>query len=198
MKPKTPRWMQDAWSFRSRILKEFSNPQNMKVLDLMAQELAQAFIRGNKVLACGNGGSACDAMHFCEELTGQYKKKRKALPALSLLDASHLTCVANDYGFDSVFQKGVEAFGQAGDVLLAISTSGNSANILKAVKYAQKEGLVVVALLGKDGGKLKGKADLEIIVPAMETEYIQEIHIKCIHTLIEAVERILFPELYTK
>lgn len=135
-------------------------------------------------------------MHFAEEFTGRFRKERPALPAISLSDSSHITCVGNDYGFDYIFSKGVEAFGQEGDMFFGISTSGNSPNVIEAVKEAKKRGLKTVALLGKDGGKLKGMCDYEFIIPGETSDRIQEIHMMILHVIIEGVERILFPENY--
>jgi D-sedoheptulose 7-phosphate isomerase len=162
----------------------------------MSSALTACFQAGNKVLACGNGGSACDAIHFAEEFTGRFRKHRKALPVIPLTEAAHLTCVANDYGFDEVFARGVEAYGKPGDLLLAISTSGNSRNVIRAAETAQAQGMGVLLLLGKTGGKLKGRGDHELIVESETTERIQEIHMLALHALIESVERSLFPENY--
>ena len=131
----------------------------------------------------------CDAMHFAEELTGRYRDDRRALPAVSISDPSHLTCVGNDYGFDAVFERYVQAMGQSGDVLLAISTSGNSKNVIKAAEAARQQGLVVVGLTGKDGGALAPLCDAEVRVPWNgHADRIQEVHIKCIHALIDHIE----------
>jgi D-sedoheptulose 7-phosphate isomerase len=155
---KTP--IQRALTESHRVLGAFAaDPANVGVLGRMADLLAEAFRQGNKGLACGNGGSACDALHFAEEFTGRFKGDRKALPVIPLLDGANLTCVANDYGFEQIFSRGVEAYGKPGDVLLAISTSGNSVNVIRAVEAARKAGVLVLLLLGKDGGKLKGKGD---------------------------------------
>ncbi len=152
--------------------------------------LVNAFQNGNKVLTCGNGGSHCDAMHFAEELTGRYRNNRPALPAIAISDPSHLSCVSNDYGFEYVFSRFVEGVGQKNDILVGISTSGNSKNIIRAVKVAQKKGMKTLLLLGKDGGKLKDKSDVEIIVPHFGyADRIQEIHIKIIHIFILLIEK---------
>jgi D-sedoheptulose 7-phosphate isomerase len=178
-------------------LQQFCNDeQNFKTTQLIVDALSQSFSHGKKILACGNGGSACDAIHLCEEFTGQYRKYRKALPAISLTDVAHVTCVGNDFGFDEIFSRGVEAFGQAGDWLFGLSTSGNSKNIIRAVEVAQDRKMKTVALLGKDGGKLKGMCDYEFIIPAQTSDRIQEIHMMILHIIIEGVERKLFPENY--
>lgn len=158
--------------------------------------LIETFKNDGRVMSCGNGGSLCDSMHFAEELTGRYRKDRKPLGATSIMDPSHMSCVANDFGYDHVFSRFVEGWGRQGDCLLAISTSGNSQNVIKAVEEAKKKGMKVVGLLGKSGGKLKDMVDFPLIVPSQITDRIQEIHIKCIHIMIEGVERSLFPENY--
>ncbi len=170
--------------------------ENLSTMAAMVEALSACFAAGNKVLACGNGGSACDAIHFAEEFTGRFRKDRKALPVIPLTDAAHLTCVANDYGYEEVFARGVEAYAKPGDLLLAISTSGNSPNIIRAVETARKLGVGVLLLMGKTGGKLKGRGNWEIIVSAESTDRIQEIHMMVLHILIEGVERRLFPENY--
>ena len=172
------------------------NDENIEKTEKIAQELALAYKNGKKSLIAGNGGSNCDAMHFAEEFTGRFRKDRRALPSISISDSSHITCVGNDYGFDFVFAKGVEAFGQEGDFFFGISTSGNSKNIIEAVKSAKERNLKTVALLGKDGGKLKGVCDHEFIIPGETSDRIQEVHMMILHIIIEGVERILFPENY--
>ena len=179
------------------LLKKFiEEEEERKETEKVAKKLADIFTKGNKVLICGNGGSNCDAMHFIEEFTGRFRKDRRALPSISISDSSHITCVGNDYGFDFVFAKGVEAFGQEGDFFFGISTSGNSKNIIEAVKSAKERNLKTVALLGKDGGKLKGVCDYEFIIPGETSDRIQEVHMMILHIIIEGVERILFPENY--
>ena len=172
------------------------NEENIEKTEKIAQELAQAYKNGKKSLIAGNGGSNCDAMHFAEEFTGRFRKERRALPAISISDPSHITCVANDYGFEYIFSKGVEAYGQEGDMFIGISTSGNSPNVIKAVEQAKAQGLVTVGLLGKDGGKLKGMCDYEFIIPGKTSDRVQEIHMMILHIIIEGVERIMFPENY--
>ncbi len=167
-----------------------SDPAQVQAINDAAQLLVERFKASNKVISCGNGGSHCDAMHFAEELSGRYRDDRPALAALAISDPAHLTCVGNDYGFDHVFSRYVEAVGQEGDVLLAISTSGNSRNVMLAIEAARKRDMKVIVLSGKDGGKMKGLADVEIIVPHFGyADRIQEIHIKVIHLLIGLVEQ---------
>ena len=172
------------------------NEENIEKTEKISQELALAYKNGKKSLIAGNGGSNCDAMHFAEEFTGRFRKDRRALPSISISDSSHITCIGNDYGFDFVFAKGVEAFGQEGDFFFGISTSGNSKNIIEAVKMAKEKKLKTVALLGKDGGKLKGVCDYEFIIPGETSDRIQEVHMMILHIIIEGVERTLFPENY--
>ena len=157
-----------------------------------AEMLATAFRAGNRLYACGNGGSACDAMHLVEELVARYKRDRPGLPAHHLLDAPTLTCWSNDYDYASAFRRQVEALARPGDVLVAISTSGGSPNVLQAAEAAAERGVHVLALSGRDGGRLKDVATLSLVVPAQATERIQEGHITLIHLLCELVERDLF------
>lgn len=172
------------------------NQSNLENLDRVSETIANIFSNGGKVLICGNGGSHADALHFAEEFTGRFCKDRRALPAIALGEATHVTCTSNDYGFDHIFSRGVEAFGKKGDLLIGLSTSGNSSNILKAFEAAQKQGLVTAAFTGKDGGKMKGLCDFEWIVEGKTSDRIQEVHMTALHILIEAVERRMFPELY--
>lgn len=152
--------------------------------------MVSAITAGCKIISCGNGGSMCDAMHFAEELSGRYRDNRRALPAISISDPSHISCVGNDYGFDHIFSRYVEGLGKQGDVLLAISTSGNSSNVLLAAEAARGKGMKVVALTGKNGGKLAPLCDVEIRVPWNGyADRIQEIHIKVIHSLIDYIEQ---------
>ena len=145
---------------------------------------------GHKIMSCGNGGSMCDAMHFAEELSGRYRDDRDPIAAMSLSDASVMSCIGNDYGFDRVFARQIEALGNPGDVLLAISTSGQSANVLEAARAAKERGIHVLALTGKDGGALALLAGVEVRVPwSGYADRIQEMHIKCIHAWIDAIEQ---------
>jgi D-sedoheptulose 7-phosphate isomerase len=173
-----------------QVLENFlAQEANLAAIEEAALLLTAALQNGKKILSCGNGGSHCDAMHFAEELSGRYRENRPALAALAISDPSHISCVGNDYGFDFIFSRMVEAIGSEGDVLLGISTSGNSKNILQAVEAARKKGMKVVLLSGKDGGKLAGTADVEIRVPHFGyADRIQEIHIKVIHILIQQIE----------
>ncbi|MGL6099618.1 MAG: D-sedoheptulose 7-phosphate isomerase [Fusobacteriaceae bacterium] len=187
----------DSYKTVAKLLEIFIKEENeKKETEKVAKTLATIFKNGNKVLICGNGGSNCDALHFAEEFTGRFRKDRKALPAISLSDSSHITCVGNDYGFDYIFSRGVEAYGKTGDMFIGISTSGNSNNVIKAVEVAKKMGLKTLVLLGKDGGKLKGICDYEFIISGETSDRIQEIHMMILHIIIEGVEKIMFPENY--
>ncbi|HGN1706868.1 TPA: D-sedoheptulose 7-phosphate isomerase [Providencia rettgeri] len=167
-----------------------SDEANIDAIQKAAVLLADSFKAGGKVLSCGNGGSHCDAMHFAEELTGRYRENRPGYPAIAISDVSHLSCVSNDFGYEYVFSRFIEAVGMKGDVLLGISTSGNSGNIIKAINAAREKGMKVITLTGKDGGKMAGTADIEIRVPHFGyADRIQEIHIKVIHILIQLIEK---------
>lgn len=167
-----------------------SNQENLQRIEDAASLLAEAFKNEGKVLACGNGGSHCDAMHFAEELTGRYREHRPSYPAIAISDASHISCVGNDYGFDQIFARYLEGVGRSGDVLFCLSTSGNSVNILNAITVAKSKGIKVIALTGKDGGKMAGLADVEVRVPHFGyADRIQEIHIKIIHIMIYLIEK---------
>ncbi len=169
-----------------------ANPQNFENIENAAKIMVQSIKNGGKIISCGNGGSHCDAMHFAEELSGRYRDDRPSMPAIAISDVSHLTCVGNDYGFDHIFSRYVEGLGFAGDVLLGISTSGNSKNIIEALNAAKAKGMKTVLLLGKTGGKLAGQADVEIIVAHDGyADRIQEIHIKVIHSLILLIEKMM-------
>lgn len=172
------------------VLNAFINDENnLKLIEKAAFILAESFKQGGKVLSCGNGGSHCDAMHFAEELTGRYRENRPGYPAIAISDVSHLSCVSNDFGYDYVFSRYVEAVGRQGDVLFGLSTSGNSKNILNAIEAARSKGMKVIAMTGKDGGKMASLADVEIRVPHFGyADRIQEIHIKVIHILMMLVE----------
>jgi D-sedoheptulose 7-phosphate isomerase len=167
-----------------------ASPDTVANIQRASSIIAGAMIAGGKIISCGNGGSHCDAMHFAEELSGRFRDDRKALPALCISDPSHITCVGNDYGFEFIFSRYVEALGKPGDVLFVLSTSGNSKNVINAASAAKSAGMKVVALTGKDGGKLGPLADVEIRVQHKGySDRIQEIHIKVIHILILLVEK---------
>lgn len=185
--------LREAQSTLDAFLKD---PRQLEKCEQFSQILIESFSRGGRLFTCGNGGSHCDAMHFAEEFTGRYRKDRKPLGALALGDASHVTCVSNDYGFEHIFSRQLEGLARKGDVLVGLSTSGNSANVVRAFETAKSLGITTVGLLGRDGGKLAAMADLPIVIPAQTSDRIQEMHIKLIHTVIESVERVLFPENY--
>lgn len=169
-----------------------SLPRIAESIDTLTSLLATTFKSNHKVLICGNGGSACDAAHFAEELTGRFKADRPPLPALACSDPGHITCTANDYGFEHVFSRWVQALGHKGDALILLSTSGNSPNILRAAAAAKEKGLTTIALLGKGGGELKGSCTYELIVPGDSSERIQELHMLILHTFVAGIEHSLF------
>ncbi|MGF1702775.1 D-sedoheptulose 7-phosphate isomerase [Photobacterium makurazakiensis] len=175
----------------SEVLNLFlSDDKHLADIEAAAKLLAESFKQGGKVLSCGNGGSHCDAMHFAEELTGRYRENRPGYPGIAISDPSHMSCVSNDFGYDYVFSRYLEAVGAKGDVLFGLSTSGNSGNIIKAIDAAKAKGMKVIALTGKDGGQMAGLADVEIRVPHFGfADRIQEVHIKIIHILIMLVEK---------
>ncbi len=171
------------------------NQTSLQFLEKASEMISSCYQSGGKLLIAGNGGSLCDAMHFAEEMTGQFRSKRAALAAIALADAGHLSCVANDMGFDSVFSRSIEALGKPDDLLIALSTSGNSMNLVKAMETAKLQQLKTIAFLGKTGGKMKGMADLEWIVSGFPfSDRIQEAHMAAIHIIIESVEARLFYE----
>lgn len=176
-----------------QVLQQFiSDPANIDAVEAAGRAMIQAIGNGSKIISCGNGGSMCDAMHFAEELSGRFRENRKALPAVSISDPTHISCVGNDYGFDRIFSRYVEALGNSGDVLLAISTSGNSSNVINAIHAAKEKGMVVVGLTGRDGGIMAGLCDVEIRAPYSKyADRAQEIHIKVIHSLIGIIEEAL-------
>ena len=170
------------------------NERQHRSIETFSRRLATCLRRGGRILSCGNGGSMCDAMHFAEELSGRFRHDRRALAAQALSDPAHLTCVGNDWGFERVFARGVEAWGKSGDVLTVFSTSGNSPNIVAAAETARARRLTVLGFLGRDGGRVKALCDVHAIVPAKAAERIQEVHIKMVHLIIEEIERQLVPE----
>jgi D-sedoheptulose 7-phosphate isomerase len=171
-------------------LQEFIfDARNIEAIEKAGDLMIDAINSGNKIISCGNGGSMCDAMHFAQEMTGRFKNSRKALPAIAISDPTHLTCVGNDYGFAHVFEKYVEALGKENDILLAISTSGNSENVIKAAQAAKIAGMKIIGLTGNEGGKLGPVCDIEIRAPRTKyADRAQEIHVKVIHCLIDYIE----------
>jgi D-sedoheptulose 7-phosphate isomerase len=179
----------DHFSEALEILQKFNNPENFSRIKTAGDIMVTSLKNKGKIISCGNGGSMCDAMHFAEELTGRYRGDRPAIPAISISDPSHISCVGNDYGFDHIFSRYLEAVGNSGDVLLAISTSGNSKNVINAIEVAKSKGMKIVALTGKDGGKIASMVDVEIRAPhSTYADRAQEIHIKVIHSLIDHIE----------
>ena len=175
----------------SNVLNDFMNQPDCTVsIENAANLIVDVIHNGGKIISCGNGGSMCDAMHFAEELTGRYRENRKPIPALAISDSSHLSCVSNDFGYDQVFSRYVEALGKKGDVLLAISSTGNSENAIEAISTAKKKGLKTIVLTGKGGGRMAEIGDIVINVPHHGfADRIQEIHIKVIHILILLIEK---------
>jgi D-sedoheptulose 7-phosphate isomerase len=173
------------------VLNQFiRDPKNLSKVEEASKVIVQSLQSGGKIISCGNGGSHCDAMHFAEELTGKYREPRKAIPAICISDPSHISCVSNDYGYEFVFSRYLEALGNKGDVLLGISTSGKSANIIRAAQTAKEKGMKVIILSGKDGGTLASLADVELRVPHFGyADRIQEVHIKIIHILMLLIEK---------
>lgn len=189
--------------YKKLIFKEFNESiklskkfiQDKKNIDLIykaSQLLAQTFKSDKKVISCGNGGSMCDAIHFAEELAGKYRNNRKGLPAIAISDSSYITCVSNDFNYNIVYERYIETLGKKNDVLLAISTSGNSVNIIKAIQAAKKKNMHIITLTGNSGGKIKNMGDIEIIVPHCGfADRVQEIHIKIIHIIIYMIEKLM-------
>lgn len=189
-------WKNALTEAEQTIAKFARDPEQLAKCEAFSELLTSIFKSGGKLFTCGNGGSHCDAMHFAEEFTGRYRKDRAPLGALALGDPSHVTCVANDYGFNEIFSRQLIGLARKGDILVGLSTSGNSENVIRAFNAAKEIGVKTVALLGRDGGKLKAMADLAIVIPATTSDRIQEMHIKIIHTVIETVEREIFPQNY--
>lgn len=176
-------------------LDQLALPSSVEFIEQTSSLIFESFRLGNKLLIAGNGGSLCDAAHFAEELTGFFRKPRPALPAIALSDSGHLTCVGNDLGYEYIFSRAIEALGKPGDVFVGLTTSGNSPNMIRAFNAAKKQGLITVAFLGKGGGKLKGIADVELIINGFSTsDRIQEAHMIAIHIIIEMVEQLLYSE----
>lgn len=190
-------YIKNALKAAQETLNKFiAEEQNLVLIDKAINSFVTTVKNDGRIMACGNGGSMCDSMHFIEELTGRYRKDRDPICAISMGDPGHITCVANDYGYDHIFSRNVQAWGRKGDTLLAISTSGNSKNVIKAVEMAKSKNMKVIGLLGKDGGALKDMVDVPLIIDCPVTDRIQEIHIKLIHIFIEGIERQIFPDHY--
>lgn len=183
-------WIQAEADEMRRVHEAFFTVSGMELVASAALMMSESVRNGGKIISCGNGGSMCDAMHFAEELTGRYRDNRKPIPAVSISDSSHISCVGNDYGYDEVFSRYVEALGRPGDVLLGITTSGNSRNVLRAAETARAMGMKVIGMTGKDGGAMASYCDLELRVPHHGyADRIQEIHIRIIHLLIGLLEK---------
>jgi D-sedoheptulose 7-phosphate isomerase len=177
-----------------RITGEFlANENNILAIENAGKIMIESLSNHKKIIRCGNGGSMSDAMHFAEELTGRFRVHRPAIAAIAIADPTHITCAANDYGFDHIFSRFIEGLGQKDDVLLAISTSGNSANVINAINSAKEKQMKIIGLTGKNGGLMSKLCDIEIRAPYSQfSDRTQEIHIKIIHTLIEYIEGQLF------
>lgn len=176
-------------------LSQLSLEQNIHFIASFAQKLASSFSNEKKLLIAGNGGSLCDAMHFAEEMTGFYREKRRPLPAIALSDPGHMSCVSNDLSFEEVFARQIRALCQKGDIVVLLSTSGNSVNMVKAFEAAKEKQAFTVCFLGNDGGKLRGLADMELVIEGFGySDRIQEVHMTAIHMVIEQVETLLFPQ----
>ncbi len=173
------------------------NSEKLERIGEAGVRIVEAFRRGNRVFSCGNGGSLCDAMHFAEECSGRFRKDRPALPAMAISDASHISCTANDFGWNEVFSRFLSAHGRSGDVLIAISTSGTSGNVLAAAREARLKGMSIIALTGREHSELGRLADVDICTPGGRfSDRVQELHIKVLHILVEIIERGLFADLY--
>ena len=189
--------IRDALLAAQDVLNRFiQDRENIATIAKTAEMMRDVFEREGRIFTCGNGGSLCDAIHFAEECTGKFRDNRSPLPAIALSDVGHITCTANDFGFTEIFARPVSVLGHPGDLLVALSTSGNSANIIRAAETAQSRGMQVFGLLGGDGGELRRYCDIYLIAPGDTADRIQEIHIKVLHILIEHVERLMFPENY--
>ena len=187
--------IKSSLSDAQKLLTQFvEHPSTVSTIVEMAKGIQSVFENRGRVLVCGNGGSLCDAMHFAEEWTGRFRKTREPMPVIALSDPSHLTCVANDFGFESVFARLVQAFGHSGDLLIAISTSGNSENVIQAAQAAKLQGLTVFGMLGQDGGNLRSYCDQYLIAPGVTSDRIQEIHMLVFHIMIEVIELQMFPQ----
>jgi len=184
-------YLSEAISCKQKL---FKDKELLDTIDKVKNLMLLTFQQKNKILLCGNGGSTCDANHIAEELTGKYSLERPPLAAISINDAAHITCTANDYGFEKIFERAVEALGKEKGILFAFSTSGNSKNVINAVSKAKELNIKTVGFLGKDGGKLKELCDIALVCPSQKTSHIQEMHITIGHLLIELVENEMFRE----
>ena len=183
---------------RDAVDKLIENEETIRAIAQSGSLIIEAFKKNNRIFSCGNGGSMCDSIHFAEELSGRYRDDRKGLPAIAIADPGHITCVGNDYGYEYIFSRYLQAHATGGDILVAISTSGNSPNVVEAAKYARSKNIEVIALTGNVNCKLSAHTSIEICTPVGRyADRIQEVHIKVIHILIELVERALFPENYS-
>lgn len=182
----------------SQSLQNFiAQPDSIRKIHTATDLLVKTIKQGGRIISCGNGGSMCDAMHFAEELTGRYRKDRKPLPGECISDAAHLSCISNDFGYDYVFSRYVESHMRQGDCLVAISTSGNSGNVIKAAEKAKEKGISVITLTGREGSQLESLSDVCIVAQAGQwADRVQELHIKILHIFIEGIERQIFPENY--
>ncbi len=179
----------DQFNEAAETLAKFNTEENFSKIEEAGRIMVESISKSGKIISCGNGGSMSDAMHFAEELTGRYRDNRPSIAAISISDPTHISCVGNDYGFEYIFSRYVEGVGNAGDVLLAISTSGNSKNVINAIQAAKKKNMKVIALTGKDGGEIASLCDVEIRAPFSQyADRAQEIHIKVIHSLIGYIE----------
>jgi D-sedoheptulose 7-phosphate isomerase len=183
--------IKDQFAEALRILQEFnSNDKNFIKIEEAGKLIVASIAKNGNIFSCGNGGSMCDAMHFAEELTGRFRENRKAIGAIAIADPSHISCVSNDFGYEFIFSRYLEGVAREGDILLAISTSGNSKNVIRGIEVAKKIGMKVIGLTGKDGGAIAQLCDVEIRAPKSQyADRAQEIHIKIIHSLIDYVER---------
>lgn len=181
---------EELYEAEKLLTKIINQPAMINNINHASSLMVEAVKNKGKIISCGNGGSHCDAMHFAEELTGRYRDDRPPIPAIAISDPSHISCVSNDYGFDNIFSRFIDAMGQSNDILLGITTSGNSPNVIKAVESAKSKGMTTIILSGNDGGQVSKMSNVSIVVPFTGySDRIQEIHIKIIHILILLIEK---------